>query len=134
MGKGNSSFLYIYGSGEMKKRTVYICEECGYQTSGTLGKCPQCNSWHSIKETVIERDKPSSKARQIDRSPISRLNEIIPTNSDRIVSSINEFNRVMGGGIVKDSITILAAKPGAGKSTLLMQVANDLASMGLKVI
>src|SRR5574344_1248475 len=58
----------------------------------------------------------------------------IATNSDRIITSINEFNRVMGGGIVKDSITILAAKPGAGKSTLLLQVANDLANKNYKVL
>lgn len=118
----------------MKKKTMYLCEECGYQTSGYLGKCPECNSWNSIKEVLVDKGKQSRKEKKIDRKPIRRLNEVIPTNSDRIITSINEFNRVMGGGIVKDSITILSAKPGAGKSTLLMQVANDLAFIGHKVL
>lgn len=118
----------------MKKKVLYVCEECGYQTGGYLGKCPQCNNWGSIKEEVIDKKAQGNKERNIDRKPIQRLNEVVSTNSDRITTSINEFNRVMGGGIVKDSITILAAKPGAGKSTLLMQVANDLASIGHKVL
>ena len=118
----------------MKKKTLYVCEECGYQANGYLGKCPECNSWHSIKETLIEKDRKTNKTNKVERRPIRRLSEVVPTNSDRTMTSINEFNRVMGGGIVKDSITILAAKPGAGKSTLLMQVANDLASMGHKVL
>ncbi|HZK33595.1 MAG TPA: AAA family ATPase, partial [Tissierellaceae bacterium] len=118
----------------MKKRTLHVCEECGYQANGYLGKCPECNSWNSIKEIIVDKDKKANKARKIERKAIGRLSEVIPTNSDRIITSINEFNRVMGGGIVKDSVTILAAKPGAGKSTLLMQVANDLAFIGHKVL
>ena len=63
-----------------------------------------------------------------------RLSEIISGNNDRIVTSISEFNRVLGGGIVKDSVIILTARPGAGKSTLLLQVADDVASKGFKVL
>lgn len=82
-------------------------------------------------------DKKSSKAssrRLFEKKEIKRLEEIESTNSHRIVTSINEFNRVMGGGIIKDSVTILSAKPGAGKSTLLLQVANDLAKSGYGVL
>lgn len=120
---------------KMKKKTIYKCENCGYQSSGILGRCPECNSWHSIKEAIIEERKgtPSSRTR-VEKKPIKRLQDVVATNSDRIITNINEFNRVMGGGIVKDSITILSAKPGAGKSTLLLQVANDLAKMGYKVL
>ncbi len=119
----------------MKKHTIYICENCGYQSIGHLGRCPECNSWHSLKETTINEKKGVINSRtRIERKPIKRLQDVISTNSDRIITNINEFNRVMGGGIVKDSITILSAKPGAGKSTLLLQVANDLAKMDYKVL
>ena len=119
----------------MKKRIIYKCENCGYQSSGHLGRCPECSAWNSIKETLIEDKKETSKSKiKAERKPIKRLQEVATTNSHRIVTSINEFNRVMGGGIVKDSITILSAKPGAGKSTLLLQVANDLANMNYKVL
>lgn len=118
----------------MKRKTAYICEECGYQSSGHLGKCPECNTWSSIKEVLVEDKKTSSKKKLAKTKPIVRLQDVKSSNSDRITTTINEFNRVMGGGIVKDSITLLSAKPGAGKSTLLLQVANDLASSGLKVL
>lgn len=118
----------------MKIKTAYICEECGYQTSGHLGKCPECNSWNSIREVVLENKKGSKDKKTAKTKPILRLQDVKRTNSDRIMTNINEFNRVMGGGVVKDSITLLSAKPGAGKSTLLLQVANDLASTGLKVL
>lgn len=117
----------------MKKRTSYICDECGYQTSGYLGKCPECNTWGSIKEMLIEDKKNMIKNVHL-KKPILRLKDVQSSNSDRIITSINEFNRVMGGGIVKDSITLLSAKPGAGKSTLVLQVANDLGNIGLKVL
>lgn len=101
-----------------------------------MGKCPDCNEWNSLEEVVVEAKKGSlrnSKA-TTTRKPIKRLSEVTSSNSDRIITNINEFNRVMGGGIVKDSITIITAKPGAGKSTLLLQVADDVSSKGYKVI
>ncbi len=76
----------------------------------------------------------STKSSQINRKPVQRLADVQSSKSDRIVTDIGEFNRVMGGGIVRDSITIVTAKPGAGKSTLLLQVAEDIASKGLKVL
>lgn len=117
----------------MKKKTLYICNNCGYQSIGNYGKCPECNSWNTLEETIIQERKRGTGVR-VEKKPTTRLRDIIATNSDRIVTSINEFNRVMGGGIVRDSISILAAKPGAGKSTLLLQVANDLAKMDYKVL
>lgn len=119
----------------MKKKTIFVCENCGYQSSGHLGRCPECNSWNSLKETIINEKKGAISSRvRTEKKPTKRLQDVVATNSDRIITSINEFNRVMGGGIVKDSITILSAKPGAGKSTLLLQVANDLAKIGYKIL
>ena len=101
-----------------------------------MGKCPECNSWNTLVETTISKDTRGSRANRVlfEKKPLRRLGEIESTNSHRIITSIKEFNRVMGGGVVRDSVTILAAKPGAGKSTLLLQVANDLASMGHMVL
>src|SRR5690554_5162202 len=118
----------------MKKKTIYLCDKCGYESIGYFGKCPECNAWNSMKEVIVEDKKTSKGVTKAEKRPIKRLKDIISTNSDRIVTSINEFNRVMGGGIVRDSITILTAKPGAGKSTLLLQVANDLANMDYRVL
>lgn len=118
----------------MKKKTIYLCDKCGYESIGYFGKCPECNAWNSMKEVIVEDKKTSKGVTKAEKRPIKRLKDIVSTNSDRIVTSINEFNRVMGGGIVRDSITILTAKPGAGKSTLLLQVANDLAKIGHKVL
>lgn len=122
----------------MKKKTIYICGNCNYESIGYMGKCPECNSWNTMEETQVLTKKGNSSAvskkRNIDKDSIKRLKEIETSNSDRIVTTIGEFNRVMGGGIIKDSVTILSAKPGAGKSTLLLQVTDELANLGLKVL
>lgn len=118
-----------------KKKTIFVCNQCEYENVAYLGKCPQCSAWGSLEEVEIEKNRGASGGRsRVNKKPLNRLQDIVSTNSDRIVTSISEFNRVMGGGIVKDSITILSAVPGAGKSTLLLQVANDLAKLGHKVL
>jgi DNA repair protein RadA/Sms len=100
-----------------------------------MGKCPNCNEWNSLEENIVDSKKNSNKSKSpSSRKSIKKLSEVTSSNSDRIITDINEFNRVMGGGIVKDSITIITAKPGAGKSTLLLQVADDVSTKGFKVI
>lgn len=119
-----------------KIKTVYICRDCGYETPKWLGKCPDCNNWNTFEEEVVQA-KSTSKTVTATRTPkkvAKKLTEVTSSKSDRIVTGINEFDRVMGGGIVKDSITIITARPGAGKSTLLLQVADCIAKKGHKVI
>lgn len=119
-----------------KIKTVYICKDCGYETPKWLGKCPDCNNWNTFEEEVVQA-KSSSKVVTSARTPkkvAKKLTEVTSSKSDRIVTGINEFDRVMGGGIVRDSITIITARPGAGKSTLLLQVADCIAKKGHKVI
>lgn len=119
-----------------KRRTIFKCRECGFETVKWVGKCPQCDQWNTIEEVLVDARKTSISGsnRVTARKPTQRLIEVASNKGDRIVTGIGEFNRVMGGGIVKDSITIISAKPGAGKSTLLLQVAQDVASYGLKVL
>ncbi|HEY4544761.1 MAG TPA: DNA repair protein RadA [Tissierellaceae bacterium] len=120
----------------MKGKVKYICSSCGYESVGHLGKCPMCNSWGTLEKTVVtkEDEKREKRASVFGKKEVKKLTEITTSNSDRIKTDLGEFNRVMGGGIVKDSVTILAAKPGAGKSTLLLQVANNLAKNNHKVL
>ncbi|NLL81357.1 MAG: DNA repair protein RadA [Tissierellia bacterium] len=118
----------------MKKNSMYVCSNCGYEIFGRLGKCPECGQWGTFIEKEEETKKNIKTSKKSSGKPSRRLKEIETTNSDRIITEIEEFNRVMGGGIVRDSVTIVAAKPGAGKSTLLLQVANELARNGYKVL
>jgi DNA repair protein RadA/Sms len=115
-----------------KKSKINRCSECGYEMVGFMGRCPECGAFGSFQEA--ERTETSSGKRVRATSAAERLNSIQATNSQRVKTSINEFDRVMGGGIIKDSVTILTAKPGAGKSTLLLQVANDLARQGINTL
>lgn len=118
-----------------KIKTMYICQECGYETPKWMGKCPDCNKWNTFEEELVQsKSFKETKIRQISKKPIKKLSEVTSSKSDRIVTGITEFDRVMGGGIVKDSITIITARPGAGKSTLLLQVADSIAKKGSKVI
>lgn len=116
----------------MKKKIIHRCTKCGYESIGKLGKCPQCGSWGTLLEAIIEEKKAASTPSL--KKNIKRLADIESTNSDRISLGLKEFNRVMGGGVVKDSVTILSAKPGSGKSTLLLQVANEFCKQGYRVL
>lgn len=118
-----------------KIKTIYICQECGYETPKWMGKCPDCNKWNTFEEEIVQsKSFREAKVREISKKPIRKLAEVTSSKSDRIITAITEFDRVMGGGIVKDSITIITARPGAGKSTLLLQVADSIAKKGSKVI
>ncbi|HCL4479956.1 TPA: DNA repair protein RadA [Clostridium botulinum] len=121
------------GSGTLAKiKTVYICTECGYETPKWMGKCPGCASWNTLQEKEVTK-RLGNKNRVI-KATINKLKDIKVTNSDRIKTGIKEFDRVMGGGIVKDSVTIISAPPGMGKSTILLEVSNNLAEQGYKVL
>ena len=121
----------------VKKKIAYICNSCGSQAIKWSGQCPSCKEWNTLEEAVVEAKKKTTTMsinNFKNSKPLQRLSEVQSSKSDRIITKIGEFNRVMGGGIVRDSLTILTAKPGAGKSTLLLQVANDVASQGLNVL
>lgn len=121
----------------MKEKTVYECSKCGYQSPKWLGKCPDCNSWNTMSEITVRVDKKAaSKGTSVSslKKLASKLQDVKDSKSDRIITDIDEFNRVMGGGIVKDSMTILTSPPGGGKSTLTLTIANDVASKGYKVL
>ena len=117
-----------------KAKQVFVCTSCGQVYSKWQGRCDGCREWNTIEEQVVDTNKKNN-GRSVKSSFVSkRLIDVKGSASERIVTNIGEFNRVMGGGIVKDSLTIITARPGAGKSTLLLQVAQDVASQGLNVL
>lgn len=117
-----------------KNKVSYVCSNCHYETTGYFGKCPSCGSWGTLEEKTLDSDKVNT-TKIINNSTISKkLSEVDTNNTSRILSDIGELNRVLGNGIVRDSVTIVTAKPGAGKSTLLLQLSNDLAKKGYKVL
>lgn len=118
----------------MKKKTLYRCSSCGFESIKWLGKCPVCNSWSTLEEVEVKQKNAETRSAQSSKKSIRKLSEVVSNKSDRIITGINEFDRVMGGGIVKDSISIITARPGAGKSTLLLQISNAVAQKGAKVI
>ncbi len=118
-----------------KEKTIYKCSNCGYESIKWMGKCPECNTWDSLVEVVLSPKTEGDKRRTfVDRPNPVKLSSVDIGESQRIKTSIEEFNRVLGGGIVKDSVTILTARPGAGKSTLLLEVSNDIAKKGYRVL
>lgn len=118
-----------------KAKSQYKCKECGYVSVGYLGRCPSCGEWNSFEEEVeIEESSPKSKRKSLGGSKAKKLQESKGSISSRYETTIQEFNRVLGGGVVRDSVSILTAQPGAGKSTLLLQVSKDFADSDLKVL
>lgn len=89
----------------MRVKTSYICSECGYKSSKWMGKCPECGEWNTFSEQEeTKKEKSSAKPVQLT---LSRLKEVESSKSQRLLTGIGEFDRVMGGGIVRDSVTIL---------------------------
>ena len=112
----------------MKKKTVYVCSDCGYETAKWMGKCPQCGQWNTLEEMTIREEKPGSLApkNKLAVQPIPVCD--IDLHSDkRVLTGISELDRVLGGGLVVGSLVLVAGEPGIGKSTLLLQVCRNLA-------
>lgn len=122
-----------------KLKTRYVCSECGYETTRWLGKCPACDQWNTLTETPIEAEpdavagKKLKQARGSGAEPVL-LSEIVEEDNPRVLSGVGELDRVLGGGIVPGSLTLVGGEPGIGKSTLLLQVASNLAGKGLRVL
>ncbi len=106
--------------------SVYVCQQCGYQSSSFLGKCPQCDSWNSFVEQVTSETQVKSSSRKVAPAQIVNLKDINKQHYARITTKIEEFDRVLGGGVVKGSVILVSGDPGIGKSTLLTQLALNI--------
>ncbi len=122
----------------MKAKTVFVCQECGSQSPRWIGKCPACASWNSyVEEHTIER--PAAKTTRAQnaqsvQSNVMLLEDVNTVDQQRSITGMVEFDRVMGGGIVPASVTLIGGDPGIGKSTIVMQMGCALAQAGVKVL
>jgi DNA repair protein RadA/Sms len=116
-----------------KARSVYFCAACGFEAARWLGRCPQCQAWNSFDDrpiTVPAQSAASTRARVAPAAQPVALNAIDGEHLSRLRVGMNEFDGVVGGGIVPGSLTLVGGPPGAGKSTLLLQIAARLAMHG----
>jgi DNA repair protein RadA/Sms len=112
----------------MKQKSVFVCQQCGYETPKWLGKCPQCANWNSLVETVVNIQKSTASTKDgsaLGGNQLQKFSDIKLSKIPRFSTGIDEFDRVLGGGVVPGSVVLLAGEPGIGKSTLLLQLANS---------
>lgn len=109
----------------IKAKTVFVCGECGSESSKWAGQCPVCGAWNSMFEEKVMGTSKSEKRKVVSRP--ERLAEIKSGESFRIDTGIGELNRVLGGGLVKGSLTLISGEPGIGKSTIILQAAQHIA-------
>lgn len=108
-----------------KSKTKYICSSCGYESLRWIGKCPTCDNWNTFTEEFVE-DKKSTKRKFSGEVNVTKLSTLVPEIEDRIKTNIEEFDRVLGGGLMPGSVVLIGGDPGIGKSTLVMQAASKI--------
>ena len=108
-----------------KIKSSFFCQNCGYESPKFMGQCPSCQQWNSFVEEIVQKANKNIVAFSTDSRSASPqlIQDVTKENEERIYSTDQEFNRVLGGGIVPGSIVLLGGDPGIGKSTLLLQIA-----------
>ncbi len=112
-----------------KTKSLYVCSECGYESSKWYGKCPGCGEWNTMNEQQISNissSRSKSGKSAIYSAKALKLKEIDSSIEKRISTGVSEFDRVLGGGIVEGSLVLLSGDPGIGKSTILLQICEHL--------
>ncbi|MDR1832111.1 MAG: DNA repair protein RadA [Fusobacteriaceae bacterium] len=117
-----------------KKTTVYVCANCGYASAKWLGKCPQCNEWGTFEEETAAVRKSDGGAAKRNAAAVETAvfdyADVSEDTNDRYRTSIGEFDRLLGGGLLKGEVILLTGNPGIGKSTLLLQAAQEYGKIG----
>lgn len=115
-----------------KSKTVFVCNECGYESAKWLGKCPACNAWNSFYEEKVVKEKDGSfiSDKKTKNSKPTTLNSIEGKEAVRTSTGVGELDRVLGGGLVKGSLVLLGGEPGIGKSTLILQICDKMQGEG----
>ena len=109
-----------------KPAIVFVCAECGAETLKWQGQCPQCSRWNTLEQRAVTRRASGAAPAGAAPAAVSALSvEELP----RLGSGMSELDRVLGGGLIPGSVTLLGGEPGIGKSTLLLQVANHAARL-----
>ena len=118
------------------KKSIFYCTECGYESPKWMGQCPACKSWNMFKEMKAESNKSSSPSRNkgIESGSIIPITEVEIKKENKLTTNIGELDRVLGGGIVWGSLTLIGGDPGIGKSTLLLQACQSLGNNSKEVL
>ncbi len=117
-----------------KVKTKWICQNCGYETPKSLGKCPECGSWSSFVEEIEKQvNQKQGQVYRDDTSPCL-INDITISEAIRFSTGFGEFDRVLGGGLVQGAMVLLAGDPGIGKSTLVLQTSKTMCDQNKKVL
>lgn len=111
-----------------KVKTIFVCQQCGYQSAKWLGRCPDCNNWNTLVEETQVPENQASRYQFSAAKPPRLLLDVEGSEEMRRLTRISELDRILGGGIVAGSVILVGGEPGIGKSTLLLQVANNLAA------
>ena len=115
----------------MKSKTVFVCNECGYESAKWLGKCPACNRWNSFfEQKVVDTKSSGSKNSNKEHVTPQKLNSYEAKETLRTSTGFEELDRVLGGGLVKGSLILLGGEPGIGKSTLILQICDKVQGDG----
>lgn len=117
----------------MKVKTAWCCKECGHTSAKWLGMCPHCKEWNTFAEFKEAKDKKEASFTAVEQRPTA-LPDLTFETMEKIETSVEEFDRLLGGGFVPGSLTLLSGDPGIGKSTLTLQICAGLASRGKKVL
>lgn len=117
-----------------KKSTVFFCKECGFESAKWVGQCPGCKTWNSFTEEPVVKKTAVNKASSRKIETPKYLSEVRTEEENRTITGIGEFDRVLGGGIVKGSLVLVGGDPGIGKSTLLLQMCKQLSDAKKKVL
>lgn len=121
-----------------KMASVFYCQNCGYESTKWMGQCPDCKEWNSFVEETISRQELKNAGgqskRMREKTEACVLSEITIQEEDKLLTGIDELDRVLGGGIVQGSLTLVGGDPGIGKSTLLLQVCRNLSGANHTVL
>ena len=119
-----------------KTTTIFVCQECGYQTPKWMGKCPECLAWSSFAEETSSRQQSTSHKSKLNSEPsvLIPITDVQSIVENRLTTGIKEFDRVLGGGMVEGSLILIGGEPGIGKSTLTLQSMGHLARSGKTVL
>ncbi len=111
-----------------KAKSAFVCSACGAQAPQWQGQCPQCQAWNTLAETTLEAAPTRFAALAGERTRLQRLSELQPREQVRLSTGIDEFDRVLGGGLVPGGVVLIGGDPGIGKSTLLLQTLAGMAN------
>jgi len=113
----------------VKSQSKYVCQDCGYVSARWIGRCPSCGGWNTfVEEIAAPRQSKSRHSRLSEEAAPVPITQVSSISERRITTGLEEFDRVLGGGIVPGSVVFVGGDPGIGKSTLMLQVAAQVSS------